>query len=293
MGHSGRLSAGGSRLTTGNAGVYPGSMPAKPTATFTFEDLLCIYKEWNSDGRAYEHISEILEIAKDKHKAAWRPKPGQAGDHGQAWRAWKGKNFEKLVQFIVTDEVDRLNRSPGYSLGTTSDTALDHDTLPTELDRVKRNLLVHYGKYGSHLPDADVIIYDCNSAAVLCILSCKVTMRERIAQTAYWKLKLGTSPVTRHVRVALVTPDEDGNLISRPHPAMVKKNYAIASTDIDTTYVLNEALQPTDRIKSFSDFARDVKSWAKRGGGGGGGLVSGRPPLTAGARPCRAVPAAA
>ena len=233
---------------------------------FGFDDLWSLYVGWNGGGRPYEHISEILGRAQELHEADWRSRTNGNGDHGQSWRAWKGKNFEKLVRRIVKDEVGNLNETNGLNLATTNDTALRHANLSYELDCVKRNLLVDYGRFGSHLPDADLIIYDQDSLEALCIMSCKVTLRERIAQTAYWKLKLGKSAVTRHVRVTLVTPDEDGDLLTPPDFGLVKKNYAIASVELDTTYVLNEALQPTDRIKPFSSFAHDIML----GGGGGG-----------------------
>ena len=264
-------------------------MPVNTPAQFDFDDLLRLYQEWdrNDAGRPYEHISEILERAKAMHKAAHQIKTNGNGDHGQSWRAWKGKNFEKLIRVIVEEEIAHLNRAHGLTLAAAHDTALERARLSVELDRVKRNLLVDYGSYGSHLPDADLIIYDRISTQVLCILSCKVTMRERIAQTAYWKLKLRKSAVTRHVRVALVTPDEDEDLIIRPEQGRVKKNYAIASVDLDTTYVLHTALQPTDRIKSFSRFAHDIKSWTR-----GGGVDARRPPQP-GKEACRAVSARA
>ena len=241
-------------------------MPANPSDKFGFDDLWGLYQGWNGGGRPYEHISEILECAREMHETTWRSRTNGDGDHGQSWRAWKGKNFEKLVRRIVKEEIGHLNQTNGLNLATTNDTTLGHTNLSYELDCVKRNLLVDYGRFGSHLPDADLVIYNRDSLKAICIMSCKVTLRERIAQTAYWKLKLDKSAVTRHVRVALVTPDEDGDLLNRPEMGLVKKNYAIASIELDTTYVLNETLQPTDRIKPFSSFAHDIMT----GGGGGG-----------------------
>ena len=92
-------------------------------------------------------------------------------------------------------------------------------------------------------------------------------MRERLAQTAYWKKKFDGSKGTRHVRVALVTPDEGRDFVTPPLPDRIRKNYAIANTEFDATYVLNAKLQPQDRIKHFSAFSQDIMSW---GGGGGG-----------------------
>ncbi|MCX7997984.1 MAG: BsaWI family type II restriction enzyme [Leptospiraceae bacterium] len=42
------------------------------------------------------------------------------------------------------------------------------------------------------------------------MISSKVTLRERIAQTAYWKLKLSSDKVTKHIKVCFITLDEDG-----------------------------------------------------------------------------------
>jgi type II restriction enzyme len=65
-----------------------------------------------------------------------------------------------------------------------------------------------------------------------------VTLRERIAQTVYWKLKLSAAPITNHIKVYFITPDEDGTLtIKKP----TKKGRAIVESDIDGSYVMSEA----------------------------------------------------
>jgi len=46
----------------------------------------------------------------------------------------------------------------------------------------------------------------------LVVISSKVTLRERIAQTGYWKLKLLKDEATKHIKVYFITPDEDGTL---------------------------------------------------------------------------------
>jgi len=45
----------------------------------------------------------------------------------------------------------------------------------------------------------------------LVAISSKVTLRERIAQTGYWKFKLFQNDVTKHIKVYFITPDEDGH----------------------------------------------------------------------------------
>ncbi|MCX7943122.1 MAG: BsaWI family type II restriction enzyme [Deltaproteobacteria bacterium] len=49
------------------------------------------------------------------------------------------------------------------------------------------------------------------------VISIKVTLRERIALTGYWKMKLTQDPITRNIKVLFITLDEDGTLsIKRP-----------------------------------------------------------------------------
>jgi type II restriction enzyme len=87
--------------------------------------------------------------------------------------------------------------------------------LGKELSQVKRNLAIDYGKFGLHLPDVDIIIYNPQNCKVLAVISSKVTLRERIAQTGYWKLKLFQDPATKHIKVYFITLDQDGTLTRR------------------------------------------------------------------------------
>ncbi|MCX8015632.1 MAG: DNA modification methylase, partial [candidate division WOR-3 bacterium] len=75
-----------------------------------FEDLIVLYEEKKKEygERAYEHISELLQEAKAVHKRNWKQNPTENGDHEQSWRAFKGKNLEKLIIYIIKDEVERL-----------------------------------------------------------------------------------------------------------------------------------------------------------------------------------------
>ena len=71
----------------------------------TIKDLIKIYesKEEKYGVQAYRHISNVLKEAKEQHK-----KDFTGDDHEQSWRAFKGKNLEKLIQYIITDEVKSL-----------------------------------------------------------------------------------------------------------------------------------------------------------------------------------------
>jgi len=75
-----------------------------------FEDLKDLYLEKKKllGSATYKHISELLKVAKEIHKQEWMKHPTPNGDHEQSWRAFKGKNLEKLIQYIITDEVEEI-----------------------------------------------------------------------------------------------------------------------------------------------------------------------------------------
>jgi type II restriction enzyme len=208
----------------------------------------------------YRHISELLDEAKELHKKDWMLKPTPNKDHEQSWRAFKGKNLEKLVVHIIKDEVESLGLKivEGNKLERTSSNNLSFD-----LSSVKRNLLVDYGEFGSHLPDVDIIIYNPRTFKIIAVISSKVTLRERIAQTGYWKIKLSNDRVTEHIKVFFVTPDEDGTLTTRI-PA--KKGRAIVEVDTDGSYVMSErTVEESPKVKMFDKFIKDLKKLLETG----------------------------
>lgn len=161
--------------------------------------------------------------------------------------------------YILSKEVKELG------LDLVSGNALEKSTksLGVVLDKVKRNLLVDYGEFGMHLPDVDIIIYNPKDSAVLAVVSVKVTLRERIAQTSYWKLKLLSSAVTKDVKVYFITPDENGTLETMK-PA--KKGRAIVEVDTDGSYVMSKSeLEESDKVKTFDKFISDLKLISQQG----------------------------
>jgi type II restriction enzyme len=91
----------------------------------------------------------------------------------------------------------------------------------------------------------------------LAAISSKVTLRERIAQTGYWKLKLSQDRATEHIKVYFITPDEDRTLTQKV-PA--KKGRAIVEVDLDGSYVLtDEEIEESDKVKLFEHFIDDLK----------------------------------
>jgi len=228
-----------------------------------FQHLIKLYEEKKKQYKAdaFKHVSELLREAKELHKKGWLKAPTPDKDHEQSWRAFKGKNLEKLVIYIIKDEVESLGLKiiEGNTLERTNS-----NNLSEELNRVKRNLLIDYGEFGSHLPDVDIIIYEPKTYEIIAVISSKVTLRERIAQTGYWKIKLSQDEVTKHIKVFFVTPDEDKTLSIRK-PA--KKGRAIVEVDTDGSYVMSEEeIEESNKVKKFDKFLIDLKEliYAKR-----------------------------
>ena len=220
------------------------------------KDLIEMYesKKRKFGDEAYKHISELLAEAKEIHKRDFLRSPTPQEDHGQSWRPFKGHNLEKLITYIIKDEIERLGLKlvDGNKLQKTKS-----ENLSRELSIVKRNLLVDYGKFGSHLPDADIIAYDPETLRVIAVISSKVTLRERIAQTGYWKIKLSKDKATEHIRVYFITLDEDQDLTTKT-PA--KKGRAIVEVDTDGSYVMSKTtIEESEKVKMFDKFIDDLK----------------------------------
>lgn len=234
----------------------------------TIKDLIMLYEKKRKQfgENAHNHITNLLNEAKKIHKkdflqsatAKQAVAEGRQPDHEQSWRAFKGKNLEKLIVHIIKEEVENLGLKviEGNSLERTKSS-----NLSKELSAVKRNLLIDYGEFGSHLPDVDIIIYNPKNCEVIAAISSKVTLRERIAQTGYWKIKLASDKVTEHIKVYFVTPDEDKTLtIKKP----AKKGRAIVEVDTDGSYVLSETeIEESNKVKMFNKFIEDLKTITK------------------------------
>jgi len=226
-----------------------------------FADLVKLYeiRKEKFGAEAYRHISDLLSEAKELHRRDFLRHPTPQGDHEQSWRSFKGENLEKLIAYIIKDEVQSL----GLRLidGNTLDRTKT-ENLSRELSTIKRNLLVDYGEFGAHMPDLDIIIYEPKTCKVIVGISSKVTLRERIAQTGYWKIKLSKDEVTKNIKVFFITPDEDRTLTFR---TPTKKGRAIVEVDTDGSYVMSETpVEENDKVKMFDHFIEDLKTLANR-----------------------------
>ena len=165
--------------------------------------------------------------------------------------------MEKLILFIIEDAVEAMG------LKIISGNKLERaKRISDELSQIKRKLCVDYDEYGMHLPDVDMVIYNPNTLDILCVISCKVTLRERIAQTGYWKLKFLQDSSQKHIAVFFATPDEDQTLKFKSK-ALIKKGRAIVEMDTDGCYVLSEhEFEESNKVKAFPKFFDDLKRLA-------------------------------
>ena len=215
-----------------------------------FNDLKSMYlEEARTNPDAHNSISEFFERVKAKHAQDYlRRKPG--GDAGQSWRAWKGKNFEKLVLFIIEQQIKVVGQ-----LKAISGAALEKELTDERLSRIKRNIVVDFGELGCFVPDADIVVYSEEDESIKAVISCKITLRERIAQTAFWKLKLNGNPVTTNIRTFFVTPDEDDTLDIQK----TNKSKAIVVNDIDAVYVLKQGFDEHYNIYNLDKLVSELR----------------------------------
>lgn len=136
---------------------------------------------------------------------------------------------------------------------------------------VARKLAIRYGKYFL-LPDTDMAIVNYNFAdpwksEVLAIVSCKTSLRERIAQACYWKLKLLSSKVTQHTQVVLATTDNDKDffIINRKDRFDGKaRDRIMAEHELDGVYVLRNDFREeweSSKVKRYQKIFSDILSF--------------------------------
>lgn len=227
-------------------------------------DLIRIYENKKKlyGDEVYLHVSEIFEEAREKYKKEYlssskasklRAK-GKTPDAEQSWKPFKGKNFEKLIWHIIGDELESVD------LRVILGASLKRKKLSAELSKVYRNLLIRYGEWAL-LPDVDLVIYDPTTCNIIGVISCKITLRERIAQTAYWKLKLASDPLTMHIKGYFITADEDGDLVKGM--TSPTRNRIIVEHELDGTYALRHIAE-SEKVKTFPKLLDDLRAMVRK-----------------------------
>ncbi|MCW4047583.1 MAG: BsaWI family type II restriction enzyme [Candidatus Bathyarchaeota archaeon] len=130
-----------------------------------------------------------------------------------------------------------------------------------------RKLAIRYGDY-LLAPDTDMAIADYDfsdpwKSEVIAIISCKTSLRERIAQACYWKLKLLSSDVTKNVRVFLATTDNDNDflLCEKGQYGGKSRNRIIAEYELDGIYILRGNFKhewESNKVKHYEKIFDDL-----------------------------------
>ncbi|GHP43945.1 hypothetical protein VN0223_02610 [Helicobacter pylori] len=162
-----------------------------------------------------------------------------------------GRVLEKIIELLLKDFCIKNN------VKMTNDKVLRAKRINGELDRVKRALLVHFGGY-SVLPDGDIVLYQASkdNVKILAILSVKNSFRERFTETPYWKLKLLQSPITSHIKVFMITPDNDDETSFKDRP---KKARIVMEHELDGLYLAKSHFDQSSKIKGIENLLEDLK----------------------------------
>ncbi|GAA9631657.1 BsaWI family type II restriction enzyme [Helicobacter pylori] len=160
-----------------------------------------------------------------------------------------GRVLEKIIELLLKDFCIKNN------VKMTNDKVLRAKHINDELDRVKRALLVHFGGY-SVLPD--IVLYQASkdNVKILAILSVKNSFRERFTETPYWKLKFLQSPITSHIKVFMITPDNDDEISFKDRP---KKARIVMEHELDGLYLAKSHFDQSSKIKSIENLLEDLK----------------------------------
>ncbi len=180
-------------------------------------------------------ISDYIKRNKSKEEASILARQGFVSAVGRA--------LEKIIELLLKDFCIKNN------VKMTNDKTLRAKRINGELDKVKRALLVHFGEY-SVLPD--IILYQTNknTIKILAILSVKNSFRERFTETPYWKLKLLQSPITSHIKVFMITPDNDDEISFKDKP---KKARIVMEHELDGLYLAKSHFDQSPKIKGIEN----------------------------------------
>jgi len=216
--------------------------------------------------RAWDEIrklkDEYIEVLKEIH-------PDK--DLEQSWHGYIGNKFQKVIYSITK----------GYLLKLKAQDRSFRNFEVLQESEIKKNeiifrkLAVKYGEY-LLLPDTDMAIVkfvdmEPWKSEIIAIISCKTSLRERIAQACYWKLKLLSSNVTKNIRVFLATTDNDEDFILNKNRRESfngrSRNRIIAEYELDGIYILRENFKnewESAKVKRYERIFEDLSQIFKK-----------------------------
>ncbi|MFC1949020.1 BsaWI family type II restriction enzyme [Chloroflexota bacterium] len=180
--------------------------------------------------------------------------------NGQKWRNESGTMLELLIIHFLHEEIIKL----GYDITTDDEISSSNNGV---LEKVGHNIVIKYGKYYI-LPDSDIVIYDPRTTEVQAIISCKASVRERFAQTLYWKVKLSANERTKNIRMYFITVDKEynANKTGFKKPSLdirgnkePTKPRILLEYEMDGVYVTRDMQNESNKVKMFDKFIGDFK----------------------------------
>ncbi len=102
----------------------------------------------------------------------------------------------------------------------------------------------------------ELLLKDFDNVKILAILSVKNSFRERFTETPYWKLKLLQSPITSHIKVFMITPDNDDEISFKDKP---KKARIVMEHELDGLYLAKSHFDQSSKIKGIENLLEDLK----------------------------------
>ena len=220
------------------------------------EEYIAVFDKYKVlyNDQMYRYVDEIFsEIHKNFLIALSVGK-----DEGQAWKSVSGKGLELFIEYIITKDV--LSLGLGIIHGNELERASEAN-ISDFRSVLKRKLLINFGGNLYFFPDVDLVIYEPKKNNVIALVSSKASLRERIAQSGYWKFKLNESDNTNHIKLFMITPDKD-NIFGIE--SKMTKSRAIAETAIDGSYIItSKQIKESSRVKYFDHFFTDLKKIIK------------------------------
>ena len=178
----------------------------------------------------------------------------------QSWNCFIGNIFEDLVYYVLKNYISELNNTKGFE----NIKLFTEDEIASN-DFLHQKLSIKYGPKERILPDTDMAIVDFHpfnqvNSVIVAIISCKTSLRERIAQACYWKLKLWSSDATKHVKVFLATSDNDKDF-SLKQNGKRSRDRIIAEWELDGVYILRGDFKQeweSDKVKHYEKIFEDM-----------------------------------
>ena len=182
----------------------------------------------------------------------------------QSWNSFIGHRFQGMIHSILKGYIKKIreeNRGfKGFEVLTDGEAKTN--------DVIMRKLAIRYGDY-LLLPDVDSVVVWIDSvhlweSEILAIISCKTSLRERIAQACYWKLKLLSSDVQKGIRVFLATADHDNDFNLKEDVTRFdgkSRDRIISEYELDGIYILREDFKAeweSSKVKKFDHLFNDL-----------------------------------